>query len=407
VTIPFYINLLLGVLVLINFNKVLGILILIKILGEYITSYRRNISIYFEYKEYMYDNICGLFEYVYLFLFTYKKDIFKIFCIFYIMDFNFILDCLNGCIYEVYMELASVKFGYLFLFGFIFCLSFMYFSYKYSLWIFYPRVSLVTNIICIIFIALIIIYNLYTILNLIKIISYYIPKMMTGKATSSSAQDSAGNSGGNPREGSGGNPGGGPGENPGGSPGGYSGEGSGKKKRKPKARWHEKYEITRKIIKEKEEKKRLKEEELKKIQKEKKEEKIRNNLEKKRIEDEKLKKKFSYGNVEPAKPTIPTMYDPITGNTRVIYSTDGSRAPLPDQTIPGPRVVPRPSTQQTSTDASNQSGPGTVPINYFGFRPFSPLIRNAEEQAAHDTALALLALSTVVDHEEEEDIYNA
>lgn len=103
------------------------------------------------------------------------------------------------------------------------------------------------------------------------------------------------------------------------------------------------------------------------------------------------------------------MYDPITGNTRVVYSTDGSRAPLPDETIPGRRVVPRPSIQGAPSDASNQSGPNMVPINSFGFIPFSPRIRNAEEQAANDAALALLALSTPVDKEkeEEEDIYNA
>lgn len=131
--IPFYIYLLLGVLVLIILDRALGILILIKILGEYFASYINNLSIYFEYKYYTYKNIMGLFEHVCILLYTYKKDIFKILCIIYIMDFNFILNCLNDCTCEIYMELASINLDYLILFGFIFCLSFMYFSYRYSL----------------------------------------------------------------------------------------------------------------------------------------------------------------------------------------------------------------------------------------------------------------------------------
>ncbi len=408
--IPFYINLLLGILVLMHLNTLLGLLILIKVLGQYIAGFIYNSSNFIDYKENIYVYLIDLSKYLCVFIFKYKKEIFTIICFIYI-DFNFILACLNSCICDIYMELASVNQGYLFLFGLSFCLSFMYFSFKYSLSLYYPRVYTVTNILCIIFIVFILLYNVHTLLNLIKIIHYYVSNMMGGKVTGSSAQESGGNSGGNPGKGSGGDPGkgsgGNPGKGPGEGPGGNPGEGSEKKKRKPKARWHEKYAITRNIVAEKEEKSRLKKEELKKKQEERKEERIRKNIEKKRIEDEKLTKNFSYGNVEPAKPSIPTMYDPITDTTKVIYSTDGSRAPLPDETIPGRRVVPRPSSQRASTDTSNQSGPDMAPRNSSGFRPFSPRIRNAEEQAAHEAALALLALNTSPDKEEEEDIYNA
>ena len=94
----------------------------------------------------------------------------------------------------------------------------MILSYKYKLWVSYPILYIYGNVVCIIFILFSVIYNLEAMVNILKIISYYITKMMGG------SQGSSGNSGGpsgggSSRNGSsGGNPGGNPGENPWGGP---------------------------------------------------------------------------------------------------------------------------------------------------------------------------------------------
>ena len=49
--IPFYINLLLGILVLMHLNTLLGLLLLINVLGEYIANFIYSYSIYIDYKE--------------------------------------------------------------------------------------------------------------------------------------------------------------------------------------------------------------------------------------------------------------------------------------------------------------------------------------------------------------------
>lgn len=61
--IPFYINLLLGILVLMHLNTLLGLLVLIKVLGDYIASFIYNYSIYIEYKDNIYVYLVDLFKY--------------------------------------------------------------------------------------------------------------------------------------------------------------------------------------------------------------------------------------------------------------------------------------------------------------------------------------------------------
>ena len=414
--IPFYINLLLGVLVLIFFNTLLGLLFLIQILVEYNVKYIKKFSIYYQYRKYFYAYLVGLYKYLGTFLFTYKEHFFKLLCIIYIMDFNYVLACFNCCIREIYIELASVNLGYFFLFGVIICLSFMYFSYKYNLWLYYPRVYIATNIICIMFIIFIILYNLNTILNLIKIISYYITKMMRGNPGGDSDKEPGGNPGGN----SGGNPGEGPGGNPGKGPGGNTEEDSSKKspkKRKPKDRWYERDEKKQKKIDEKTEKNKLKQEEIQKVKEEKKklaqenkDEKIRKNLEKKALQNDKVKK-TSDGNTEPGNPSLSTMYDPIIDRARVVYPPGVARAPLPHETIPGPLVVPRDSSQRASTNTSGQSGPSMVTnterrTNSTGFTLFNIRPRSREEQATFEAALTLIDLSSAIVVPEEKDLYD-
>lgn len=66
-------------------NTLLGLLILIKNLGEYIVNYINKFSIYLEYKAYMYVYIVGLYKYVcnYLFKLTFFLPFFLIKILFF------------------------------------------------------------------------------------------------------------------------------------------------------------------------------------------------------------------------------------------------------------------------------------------------------------------------------------